>query len=88
MFEEFGSFSGQLCVACLVMLCFLFNIMASFDILDDDDYGDMFITQTPRQERISLEDNRDDNCVDSVIYDHKYSDISDNEEDTIEKWIR
>ena len=52
--------------------------MANFDMFDDDDYGDIFITQESRNSGIvSLEDNDEFKSV----LDPKYSDISEDEDD-------
>ena len=64
----------------VIFMLFLLN-MANFNILDDDDYRDLFITQTPRQETVSLEE------VDEfkTVFDPKYSDILDEENDGLEE---
>ena len=57
--------------------------MDNFDAWDDDeDYGDLFITQTPKEvPMVSLED---DNEVEfKTIRDPQYSDISDEDEDAM-----
>ena len=46
--------------------------------MSDEDYGDMFITQTPCEDNVvSLEEGG----ANRVIKQHQYSDISDFEED-------
>ena len=58
--------------------------MANFDVMDDD-YGDMFITQTSKDDQVvSLEE---DNCFKLVKSDN-YSDISDFEDKTMEHMLR
>ena len=75
------------------MFCGIFSvlyvgIMASFELFDDEDgYGDMFITQTPRQDTVSLEENGEINEFRTVL-DEKYSDISDEESDGLERRLR
>ena len=55
--------------------------MANFSMFEDDDFGDLFITQTPRSEGsnnvVSLEE------IDGFksVKDPQYSDISDVDED-------
>ena len=44
-----GIWPGRLCALCLT---------ATFNILDNNDYGNIFITQVPRSDNVvSLEDN-------------------------------
>ena len=54
-------------------------------MLDDDDYGDIFITQEPSASNVvSLEENNDF----QLVKNPQYSDISDVEDDPIEERIR
>ena len=75
------------CVCDLWHLQYLFVsplIMDNFDMLDDD-YRDMFITQTPRQQSVvSLEEETGYKTVKSP----NFSDISDFEDDSVERKIR
>ena len=58
--------------------------MANFELMDDD-YGDMFITQVPRSEKVvSLEEDGGFKTVRC----EEYSDISDFEDDGIERQLR
>ena len=69
------------CVSFVSSFFVYFRVMATFNVLDEDDYGDIFITQEPSDSNIvSLEDNS--------LMDAKYSDISDFEEDPIEERLR
>ena len=51
---------------------------------DDEDYSAMFITQESNSKEVSLEDN--DGF--KAILDLQYSDISDDEQDQMEDWMR
>ena len=55
-----------------------------FSMCDDDDYGDLFITQEPSTSVVSLEDNGEYRTVKDV----NYSDISDDDTDGIKKAMR
>ena len=66
-------------VCLLHFLYFVSYIMANFNLFDDDDYGDMFIIQTPREDKISLEENDEE----SEFYMPEVLDISDDETDSI-----
>ena len=65
-------------------MSFYVIIMANFDMMDDEEYRELFITQTPRQDIVSLEENSDF----QTVLDPKFSDILDDEEDVIEKQMR
>ena len=59
--------------------------MANFSLMEDDDYGDIFITQSSSVRNIvSLEEND----AGEVLKDPKYSDISDDENNAMEVRIR
>ena len=59
--------------------------MANFSMFDDDEeYAQLFITQEPRQEEVSLEEN----VGFKSVLDPQYSDISDEETDQIGKRLR
>ena len=62
--------------------------MEYFSVFDEDDYGDLFITQSNHMEEcVSLEEN--DNCVEfKSVKDPQYSDISDAEEEAREQRLR
>ena len=65
-------------------LCKKLWIMEDFDMMDDD-YGDLFITQSSSSDNlVSLEDNNDYRTV----KDEKYSDISDFEDDVFDDKLR
>ena len=51
--------------------------MANFSLMDDEDYENLFITQEPKGNIVSLEEND----ANSSVFEAKYSDISDAEED-------
>ena len=58
--------------------------MANFDIMDDD-YGDMFITQTSRSDNVvSLEEDNAFRSVKSA----DYLDIGDFEDDSVDQHLR
>ena len=62
-----------------------FNEMEDLSDFEDDNYGGMFITQSSNEDRVvSLEDADGNKC----ILDPKYSDISDAEEEAMEKRLR
>ena len=58
--------------------------MATFSMFDDDDYGDLFITQEPSTSVVSFEDN----CEYRTVKDGNHSDISDDDTDGIGKAMR
>ena len=52
--------------------------MAEFNLWDDEDYDNIFITQSSNSENpVSLEESSQVEC----LKDDKYSDISDDEQD-------
>ena len=60
------------------------GIMANFSLLDDDDYGDLFLTQRSSQNAVSLEENMEF----KTVHNSDYSDISDTEQDCLEERMR
>ena len=69
---------------CLVVSCFI-GIMASFNLMEDDDFGSMFLTQQSTMDNVvSLEEEGGFRTV----FDEKYSDVSDFEEDSMEERLR
>ena len=57
--------------------------MANFNMIEDDDFADIFVTQWSHQD-VSLEEDTEYKS----ILDPKYSDISDTEEEQCEERIR
>ena len=73
-----------MCLVSSIFLC-VFRVMATFSVLDDDDYGNIFITQEARSDNVvSLEESSNFKSV----LDAKYSDILDFEEDPIDERMR
>ena len=71
-------------MVCAVFLCLLWN-MASFSVMEDEDFDGMFLTQRSSADNVvSLEENVDL----EVLKDPQYSDISDDEQDSIEERMR
>ena len=58
--------------------------MANFSILDDNEYGDLFLTQKSSENVVSLEENMDY----KTVHNSDYSDISDTEQDCMEEGMR
>ena len=59
--------------------------MASFDMIDEDDFSDIFVTQQPREDYVvSLEENSEFVSV----RDPNYSDVSEEETEQIDRWLR
>ena len=58
--------------------------MANFDMSEDEDYSNMFITQESNSHTVSLEENEEF----KTVLDPKYSDISDDEQDQMEGRMR
>ena len=58
--------------------------MATFSMFDDEDYGDLFITQEPSDRVVSLEDSD----AYKTVKDPQFSDILDDEKDGMLQRIR
>ena len=58
--------------------------MANFSIVDDEEYDDIFLTQTPSNTVVSLEDPGEF----ITVHNLDYSDISDDEQDRLEERLR
>ena len=64
-------------------LCFNWN-MVNFDMWEEDDFGDLFITQESKGDVVSLEENGEF----KTVLDPQYSDISNDEEGGVERRMR
>ena len=77
---------GVVCSSFYVTLECFSRKMANFSVMDDEEYCDMFLTQSSsKMELVSLEEKEEENVFKSA----DYSDISDAEEDkTLEQRLR
>ena len=60
------------------------GIMANFSLMEEDDYDSIFLTQQCSNNVVSLEESGDF----KTVHNSEYSDISDDEQDDMEKRMR